>query len=51
MWVVFNGPRGTWVPGEGVEDAVGMEADEFDGVISVGGCEGVAVGREAGGDC
>lgn len=27
-----------------------MEADEFDGVVAVGRGEGVAVGREAGGD-
>lgn len=51
MGVVFNGPRRAGVPGEGVQDAVGLEADELDGVVAVGGGEGVAVGREAGGDC
>jgi len=49
--VVFDSPGGAGVPGEGVQDTVGLEADELDGVISVGGGEGVAVGREAGGDC
>ena len=42
--MVFDGPGRAGVPGERVEDAVGLEADDLYSVVTVGGGEGVAVG-------